>query len=164
MKFFRKFLYILLRLIIAAAAIFVSYIVVTKVVEPKFLRKNCLTESNKCYYIDVYKYKNSFVAQESTTGLWFWFNGLNLYVYGIAPGVCREAEYEPVFKITIDTSTGQPQFTSDEIECATKLTEVIDWYTNVQSIKSRRFYFYSENQFFTIYDIIRTMFDKKLMA
>lgn len=164
MKFFQKFLYIFIRIIIASFAIFLSYLLVSKVIEPKLLRKACLTDSGNCYYIDIYKYKNSFVAKESTTGLWFWFNGSNLYVYGIAPGTCREDSYEPVFKITIDTSTGQPQFLSEEIECVTKLQSVIDYYTKTQNVSMRRLYFHSDNQFFTIYDIINTMFEKKLMA
>lgn len=165
MKTFEKIIYIVIRILIASIALFLAYYLVSNLIKPKVLDELCLTNANNCFYLDIYKYENSFVAQESTTGLWMWYNGSSLYVYGIAPGDCKNPdEFEPVFKIQVDTSSGKPQYISDIIECASRLDTVISYYKTQFKVNKQRIYFKTENNFYTVYDIFNMMFEKKFIA
>jgi hypothetical protein len=159
-----KIIEIFLRIFFASLAIFGGYLIVNQIIQPD-LNKLCLTDTNGCFYLKMYKYKNSFIAQESTTGLWIWFNGLYLYVYGIAPGNCRQKQnYEPVFKMEIDTSKGFPQFFTDRIQCVTKREQVLDYYKTVYKVKEQIVYIRPDKASVTFQEILTELYNKKLIA
>lgn len=164
MSFFSKTTYIIIRLLILGLAVFLSYILVQKVINPKVFKKTCLTSTDKCLFMDIYKYKNSFLAQIYPSALWVWFNGGNIYIYGEAPGDCQDrVNYEPVFSITPDFSGDDPIYTFNPNECITKLDTVKDYYETQYKVKKERIYFKVEKPVNNVLDVVTILYKKKII-
>ena len=160
-----KIIEILLRILFAFLAIYTGYEIVTSFIEPEILKRNCLTEANGCFHLKMYKYKNSFIAQESTTKLWMWFNGLNFYLYGLAPGNCKQKQnFEPAFRIEVDTSKGYPRFLTDRIQCVTKREQVLNYYITNYKVKEEIIYLRPPKTVIDLQDILTEMYYKNLIA
>lgn len=159
-----KIIFLITRIIIVVIALVLAYLLVSKVIQPKFLDKNCITNTNNCFYLDIWKYKNSFVAEIYPTSLYIWFNGQNLYIYGIAPGVCQDKEnYEPVFSFTVDTSKGYPVYTANPNICVEKLTNILDYYKNNLNSDKKRIYLQAESPTNNVFDILNLLYNKKII-
>ena len=52
-----KIIEIFLRIFFASLAIFGGYLIVNQIIQPD-LNKLCLTDTNGCFYLKMYKYKN----------------------------------------------------------------------------------------------------------
>lgn len=160
-----KIIEIVLRILFASLAIYTGYYIVSTYINPEILHKQCLTDANGCFYLKMYKYKNSFIAQESTTKLWMWFNGLNFYLYGLASGNCKQKQnYEPAFRIEIDTSKGYPRFLTDRIQCVTKQDQVFNYYITNYKVKEEIVYLRPSKTVIDLQDILTEMYYKNLIA
>jgi hypothetical protein len=160
-----NFLYIILRVAILIMAIAVAYYLVTSVITPNILEPTCLINTDGCLYLDIYKYKNSFLAQFFPSALWIWFDGMNVYVYGYAPGTCQDSKnYEPVFSITPDFTQNPPQYTLNPNMCLTKLNQVKDYYENNLKVNKNRIFYHSEKVFMNVYDLITLLHKKKIIS
>lgn len=159
-----KIIFIISRVVIVALAIYLAYLLVVKVIQPKFLDKNCITNTNDCFYMDIWKYENSFVAEIYPTSLFIWFNGQNLYIYGIAPGVCQDKDnYEPVFSFAVDTSKGYPVFTSNPNLCIEKLDQILNYYQNNLKAEKKRIYLQADSPTNNVFDILNLLYNKKII-
>ena len=139
-----KIIEILLRILFAFLAIYAGYEIVTSFIEPEILKRNCLTEANGCFHLKMYKYKNSFIAQESTTKLWMWF--------------------KPAFRIEVDTSKGYPRFLTDRIQCVTKREQVLNYYITNYKVKEEIIYLRPPKTVIDLQDILTEMYYKNLIA
>lgn len=124
--------FFVVRLLVIVLALYVAYIVTKRVIEPYVLRPTCLTNTNSCAYITMYKYHNSFVGQAFPSGIWLWFNGKKLYVYGQAPGICEHSDYyDPVDVIEVSGTNLETVYSRKNYECITKITDVVTYYQAV---------------------------------
>ena len=129
MSVFPILAFIVVRVGVMALALAFGYLLVSRVVEPYALKPACLTDTNSCAYMILYKIDNSFFAQVFPSGLYLWLNGSRLYVYGQAPGTCIDTvNYEVVDRIDITGTNEDPIFTRQNAECVTRSTGIRAYY------------------------------------
>lgn len=151
-------------------ALYLAYLIVSKILEPTITDKACLTNTQKCSKIDIYQYENSFIAKEDISQIWFWYNGQNLYVYGQAAGSCKSdanISFVPVsvFQILLDKND-MINFTQFPNECIPNYDTMIYIYQNQYRSKKQTLFLYrnDQNELNTIFSIIKNMYDNKIFV
>ena len=135
---------------------------VNGIFKPEFLDKMCLTNTDSCLSLDIYYYKNTFVAQEKVSSVWFWFNGFKLYIYGQSAGVCQEKEYSSVDVYTLSMVDGAVTMTSFPDECILTLQSIIEYYKKTYSSELKTIYLKTDNGIKNITNVLQTMIDNKI--
>jgi hypothetical protein len=156
-----------IRIIIVALAFFIGYVIVKNIVEPKIFEPICLTSTDSCTVVDIYLYKNTFVAKERISQVWFWYNGEKLYIYGQASGTC-DTNYQPVniFTISLNKDNSQLNFYEYPNECASTLQTVIDYYQYTLGVSQQTVYLRNNKDngdINNIFNIINNMVDSKVI-
>lgn len=132
--------FVLVRIGIIALALLFGYLLASKIVEPYALKPVCLTDTNSCAYLVLYKLDNSFFAQVFPSGLYMWLNGSRLYVYGQAPGTCSDTKhYEVVDRIDITGTDEDTIYTRQNPECITRSSAIETYYIQ-QGVKPQTIY------------------------
>jgi hypothetical protein len=135
--------FILVRLGIVIVGLAIAYLFISRIVNPYILKPACLTETNSCAYMVIYKLKNSFFAQVFPSGIYLWLNGSRLYVYGQAPNGAQctnNSNYEVADRIDISGTNQSPIFTRQNYSCITKSSAIEAYYgkrTSPQTIYLR---------------------------
>lgn len=151
-------------------ALYLAYIIVSKILEPDIADKACLTNTQNCSRVYIYRYQNSFIAQENISQIWFWYNGQNLYVYGQAPGTCQSEaniNFVPVsvFQMLLDKNS-MINFTQFPNECIPNYDTIISNYESQYKSKKETLFLYRNdtNELNTIFSVIKNMYDNKIFV
>lgn len=123
--------FIITRLGIIIVGLSIAYFFISRVVNPYILKPTCLTDTNSCVYMTIYKWKNSFFAQVFPSGLYLWLNGSRLYVYGQAPNGAQctnNTNYEVADRIDISGTNQSPIFTRQNYSCITRSSAIEAYY------------------------------------
>jgi len=132
----------------------------------------CLTHSSNCMTVEVYRYKNTFLARDDVSQIWFWYNGTTLYVYGQANGTCQSTggkPFEPVnaFQMTVvKESNGNEQirFSALPNVCIDGINTILNYYKNELNLQMESFIIRRKNpsEVINIYTIIQSMYDNNI--
>lgn len=150
-------------------ALFLAYLIVTKILEKDVTDKSCLTNTQNCSQVDIYQYQNTFIAKENISQIWFWYNGQNLYVYGQAAGSCQKEEginFVPVSVFQMRLSNGMINFTQFPNECIPDYDTMISAYKNQYKSQKENLFLYRDdpNELNTIFSTIKNMYDNKIFV
>lgn len=150
-----SFLFRFLVLFLAALTAFALY---GYVVDPFILRPLCLTDTNGCIRLGYYSYKNSVLIHVRRTGIWVWFNGFRIFVFGQPVGrICENPDkYEAAYAINAETGV------KEGYECVQSLQSLIDFYTKNSSMEFVHTRVNDPNTF-NVYDVINLMSSKKII-
>ena len=156
------------RLLLIAIGLYIGYyIIISRFV--KKLDKLCLTDTSKCMTIEVYRYKNTFLARDDVSQIWFWYNGLNLYVYGQANGTCQSYNkqvFEPVnvFQMNLNEKENEIQFSALPNQCIDGYRTILNYYVNELKVNMEPIIINRKNptQVMNIYSIIQSMYDNNV--
>ena len=152
---------------IVALAIYIGYIFVKKFIVPKILDDMCLTNTNNCITMKIYFYKNTFLAQEQISQIWFWYDGNKLYIYGQSPEKCIDPDvYMPANIFQLSRKNDEIIFTPFPTSCVTKIETIQNYYENLNVIEEFIYLKkYDEGSYTTnIFDIIKSMIDNKIFS
>lgn len=147
----------------------IGYHIITKYLSP-VMDDLCLTNTQNCQTIRVYRDKNTFIAKDEVSQIWFWYNGTNLYVYGQTPGVCQSQnpseKIEPVnvMQMKADPVKNVIRFAVLPNQCINGVQSVIDYYQNVLGVKEETFILKRQNPSATtnIYNIVQSMYENDI--
>jgi len=160
-------IFIFTRTLFLILALTLAYLFVTKIIKPKVLYPNCLTDTNACAYLNIYKYKNSFLAQVFPSEIWIWFNGHQLYVYGQTPIFCtNKNDYEPANVIQITGTNLDIKYQMMKYECITKLRGVMDYYISSLNVEPSVVYLRSDKagNNMNVFDIFTQLVNSKIVS
>lgn len=163
------FVFYIFRFSAVIIALFLAYLIVSKILEPDIADKACLSNTEKCSKIDIYRYQNTFIAQENISQIWFWYNCQNLYVYGQAAGSCqsqKEITFVPVSVFQMSVSNNLINFTQFPNECIPDYDTIIGSYKNNHNVQKETLFLYRENpnELNTIFSTIKNMYDNKIFV
>lgn len=172
MSLFLIFIFTTVRILVLILAIILGYYFVNKIIEPHVLKPECLTDTNSCASMTIWKYKNSFVAQVFPSELYIFFNGARLYVYGQAPGTCTETsesnEYVPVDVITINGTDDNPIYSRQNYECINNVESVVNYYTRVLNVSPITIYIRgsldTKSANLNVFDLFQRLVDEKIIS
>jgi len=123
--------FVVTRLGIVFVGLIIAYFFISRIVNPYVLKPTCLTDTNSCAYMIIYKWKNSFFAQVFPSGLYIWLNGSRLYVYGQSPNGAQctnNTNYEVADRIDISGTNQSPIFTRQNYQCITRSGSIEAYY------------------------------------
>lgn len=156
------------RLLLIIVGLYIGYYIVSS----RFVTKMdnlCLTDASKCMTIEVYRHKNTFLARDDVSHIWFWYNGLNLYVYGQANGACQSyggQVYEPVnvFQMSLNEKDNEIQFAALPNQCIDGYRTILNYYKNELKVKMEPIIIKRTNptQVINIYTIVQSMYDRNI--
>lgn len=163
------FVFYIFRFSAVIIALFLAYLIVSKILEPDIADKACLTNTQNCSQIDIYRYQNNFIAQENISQIWFWYNGDKLYVYGQAAGSCESQNgvtFVPVSVFQMSLSNNLINFTQFPNECIPDYDTIISAYKNNYNTQKETLFLYREdiNELNTIFSTIKNMYDNKIFV
>lgn len=158
-------LFYALRLIAVILAIYIAYFIINNYFL-KITDELCLTNPQNCSKVDIYRSENTFIAQESVSQIWFWYNGLNLYVYGQAAGSCTDPTFSPVNVFQMSLKNGKINFSQFPDECIPNYQNIINLYINDKGAKKQTLLLYRDNptEINSIYNVIKNMLDNKIFV
>jgi hypothetical protein len=156
------------RLIFIVIGLYIGYYIISQ----RFLKKMdnlCLINTSNCMTIEVYRHKNTFLARDDVSQIWFWYNGFNLYVYGQANGTCQSyggQSYEAVnvFQMSLGQNENEIQFSALPNQCIDGYRTILNYYQNELKAKMEPFIIKRANptQVINIYSIVQSMYDSKI--
>jgi len=152
-----------IRFLAVFLALYFGWLLVKDLFISKIFDPICLTNTDKCSTIELYLYKNTFVAKEEISQIYFWYNGFYLYVYGQSAGTCSD-NYQPVNVFTLKKDKDKLNFTRFPNECVTSLDYVITYYKNL-GVEKQTYYLSQGDQagtFNNIFSVINNMVDNKI--
>lgn len=167
MNLMEYFNYTFVRLIIIIIALLLAYFFVTKFISSKIFEPLCLVNSNSCAQLTIYKYKNSFVGIVIKNGIYIWFDGKQLYVYGQAPGECTDqSDYEPVDVFQITGSNKNTTYTRGNYQCITKINNIINYYIAILKVSPKNIYLKIKKQTgnYNIFDIFESLIEQGIVS
>jgi len=161
-------IYFGIRFIVVLIGLYIGYYFVTTRFTP-VLDELCLTNTQNCTTVQVYRYKNTFVGRDNVSQIWFWYNGANLYVYGQAPGICQSTAtqtYSPVnvFQMNMDKTKNIIKFSALPNECIDSVDTIVNYYKNTLNVNMESFIMSRANPtaVTNIYNIIQGMYDANI--
>ncbi len=162
-------LYFSFRLLALIIGCYIGYTLSLKFVPT--LEDLCLARTEDCMNIQLYRYKNTFLAQDSVSTTWFWYNGENLFVYGQVPGICRSVgnqTYVPVntFKVGFDNKEKLVTFSALPNRCIDSHTAIISYYTSTLKVRLETFILkrMSPTSTSNVYQIIQALYNAKVFT
>lgn len=165
-RWVKVIVYFLLRLIVIGLGLFLAYLIVQKLIEPDVLDAMCITNAQSCINLKMWRWQNTFLAQEAVSQVWFWFNGSRLYLWGQASGTC-DTGYVPATMFPISRND------KDEVVFGDGATVCIDPADRVQAIyilekkspeEHVKLYRDDPNELNTIFTVVRAMYANKIFA
>lgn len=161
-------LFYTLRFCAIVIGVYIGYLLTKDVVKPKILDEYCLTDTNSCTTMEIYRYQNTFVAKEEISQVWFWYNGAKLYIFGQASGTCDQPdEFEPVNVFIMNKGDdGIVNFFAYPNECVIKIDKILSYYTNNLGVSKENLFMYRKdpNVPNNIFNIVKTMLDNKIFV
>jgi hypothetical protein len=158
--------YFLLRLIVIGLGLFLAYTLVQLLIKPDVLDEMCITNAQSCINLKMWRWQNTFLAQEAVSQVWFWYNGSRLYIWGQASGTC-DTGYVPatMFPIGKDDKD-QVTFGNGATVCIEPADRVqaiyiLEKQSPEEHVKLNRD---DPNELNTIFTIVRTMYANKIFA
>ncbi len=149
---------IALRLWVLVIAITSAILFTVSVLRPYFLEPLALVDTNSTVQIVYQQIKNSVLVNMLPTEYWFWFNGRNIYVFGIPTGILCDIEKDKhaaafVIDISQNNVTGY--------ECISKLEDLQKYYSHVpkQYIFTR-----PKKKNFNIYDAVSLLANRNIIT
>lgn len=169
MSVFLIFIFVVIRITIIALAVLLGYKFGKSIIEPQILRPECLTDTNNCASLAIHKYKNSFIAQVFPSGIFIWFNGTRLYVYGSAPGVCElKDQFEPADVIDITGTNDNAIYSRQNYQCISKAATIINYYETVLNVKPITIYIRGSSPTkaanLNVFDIFQRLVDEGIIS
>lgn len=171
---FNIVLFYIFRFVAVFLGLYVGYLIISKYLENSnnILEELCLTNPQNCSNIDIYRppQGSTFIAKESISQIWFWYNGVYLYVYGQAAGQCSpigDQAFSPVtvFQMNYD-SDNNIQFTQLPNECIPTYEYIINRYVTEMGAKKDTVLLYRKDpsEVNSIYNVIKNMIDNKIFV
>lgn len=163
-------LFYIIRIVCILFALLLGYVIIQKIIEPKITEKLCLTNPENCSEIEIYQYENTFIAKEKISQIWFWYNGLYLFVYGEAVGSCTRQsgiEYEPVTVFSmVDIGDGNLEFTQFPNQCIPTWSYILSNYQGQKKSKRQDILLYRKNpkEVNSIFNVIKNMLNNKIFV
>jgi len=157
-------IFFLLRTFAILIAFFVAYFFVFKAMKPTFLDNLCFTDTDKCNLLYMYRYKNTFLAQDSSSEVWFWYNGSKLFIYGQLNGKCDLTEYVPVVVLSVSKNvknTSELTYEYLPSECIYTVETIISMYKKDYSCQLEKIHVLNTSSDITnnIFNIIQTLYN-----
>lgn len=167
-EFMNIILFYIFRFSAVILALYLSYLTVNKILDPKVAERMCLSKTQNCSRLDIYRNKNTFIAQEDISKIWFWYNGEKLFVYGQAGGQCQNKgsiNFVPVSVFQLASRNDNIDFTQFPNECIPDYDTIIKSYIGMGSNKETIF-LYRENpkELNTIFNVVKNMVDNKIFV
>jgi len=170
-ELYRTLLFFSARTIAILLGLFIGYYIITTRGMEK-LDNMCLTNTSNCMTVEVYRYKNTFLARDDVSQIWFWYNGINLYVYGQANGVCQSPNGQPIDPVNVfqmsmvkdDKGNKVIHFSALPNECIDSVTTIINYYKNELNLPLEPFIIKRKNpsEVINVYTIIQAMYDNNI--
>lgn len=163
-------MFYIIRIICVFFALIIGYIIIQKVIEPNILEQLCISNPGNCTEIEVYRYNNTFIAREKISQIWFWYNGLYLFVYGQTVGTCiKESgiEFEPVTVFTMtEKEDGDIEFTQFQNQCIPTWSYIRSNYTGQKNANRENILLYRKDptEINSIFNIIKNMLNNKIFV
>ena len=160
-------LFFIFRLIAVVLGLYIGYLIVQKIFEPKVLDEMCLTKTENCSQMEAYRWQNTIIAKEEVSQIWFWYNGDKLYVYGQASGTCPDQNGVPYVPVTVFSmardESGQVNFSQLPNECIPNVENIINIYRDEKKVEKTNLFLYRSdpNQVNSIFSIVKNMLDNK---
>lgn len=163
-------IYFVIRLVVILLGLYLAYKIVMWYIEPNILQTMCITDTNNCSSIEIYRWKNTFIAKETVSQVWFWYNGSSLYVWGQTTGTC-DTGYVPasMFTLSLDSNknfTIPSSFSSPTNVCIDSPDRIVEIYKIEKKSEKEMFYLYRDNpnKLNTIFTIVKSMYDNKIFS
>jgi hypothetical protein len=166
-EFMNVILFYIFRFSAVILALYLAYIVVYKVLGPNVAEKMCLSKTKNCSQLNIYRNQNTFIAQESISQIWMWYNGQKLFVYGQAGGNCESQGGMSFVPVTVfQLSSGDEiNFTQFPNECIPNYDNIIKSYV-IEGSKEETIFLYRKdpNELNTIFNVVKNMVDNKIFV
>lgn len=152
--------HIYIRFGIIIIAILTGFCMYSYILRPLMLEPMCLINTNSCLRLGYYKYNNSALMNMGNNGIWLWFNGSDIYIYGQNVGqLCEDpSKYQTAYKI--EGSTGIKK----GYECVMTLENVLSFYKKknvpLQYVVKKIDNFNT----FNVYDVMNIMQNEKIIV
>jgi hypothetical protein len=158
-------IFFLIRTCIILFAFCVGYLFVFKAMQPYVLDKLCFTNTDKCNSLQIYRYKNTFLARDTLSQIYFWYNGNKLFIYGQIDGKCEVDDYVPVTVFSLSNVKDIINFTILPNECIYKVDKIIDMYKTEYSAIYETIYVKNTSSDITnnIFNVIQTLYNNKII-
>jgi hypothetical protein len=163
-------MFYIIRLISVFFGLFLGYIIIEKFIEPNILEQLCISKPGNCTEIEIYRYNNTFIAREKISQIWFWYNGIYLFVYGQTVGSCvKEAgiEFEPVSVFTMtEKDDGDIEFTQFPNQCIPVWAYIRSNYIGQQNAQRENILLYRKDptEINSIFNVIKNMLNNKIFV
>lgn len=167
-KIFNIILFYIVRLSLVSLAIYISYLIVINQFKPKITQELCLTDSQNCSQIEIYRLGSSFIAKEQISEIWFWYNGIYLFVYGQAGGTCEtqnNVSFSPVSTFKLSLNNGDINFQQYANQCIPTYFDIINNYvTNGSKKETILLYRKDPTEINSIFNVIKNMYNNKIFS
>lgn len=122
------------------------------------LKRLCILDTNKCLWVEYQQYQNSVLAHTQPYGIWIWYDGQNVLVYGLPTGrQCEDAGFESAYVIDITTNKLVGW------SCARSMDEVQRFY-NEKKCPIQYFFKRELPSNFDVYDFINLLSDERIIS
>jgi hypothetical protein len=151
------------RLWIIFIAVFTSMVLYQFVLKPYVYIPLCLLKTEECIKLKYQQYYNSILVNAEPSGYWVWFNGEDVFVYGINSGkTCIDNGYESAYVIDAISNKVKGYM------CVKTLEYIQNLYNNVWKSPVQYDFIKKENGntnsgSFTVYGIINHLSDKGII-
>lgn len=163
-------IYFVIRLVVILLGLYLAYKFVMMFIKPNILEKMCLTDTNNCSSLEIYRWENTFIAKELISQIWFWYNGSNLYVWGQTSGSCDQG-YIPaaMYSLSLDNNKNfnvSSSFSTPTNVCIDSPEKIVEIYKIEKKSNKEMIYLYRDdpNKLNTMFTIIKSMYDNKIFS
>lgn len=145
-------MFLITRLWVILIALLLGFILFIYIFKPT-LKNLCLLDSQNCIQIEYKQYLNSVLIHLLKQGIWLWYDGRDILVYGLPAGrQCTDKGYESAYVIQKDKVIGWT--------CAKSLDIIKEFYEN----ETTQYIFISNpSPKFNVYDVINYLSDKRII-
>lgn len=144
-------------IVIVTVAFLTSFFVFYNFIIPTILQPGCFVDSNACVRLSYYSYDNSVLVQIRDSGLWIWYNGDKVFVFGQPVGqLCENPDkYESAYVVNIHSGK------KEGYKCVMNLDSVKDYYISKGVKKMNLIKYVGKNRDeFDIYALINYLAQK----
>lgn len=167
-QIFNILLFYLFRFSAVILAIYLAYFIVSTQLKPKITEELCLTDSQNCSEIELYRIGSTFIAKEQISEIWFWYNGIYLFVYGQAGGVCETQNnmtFSPVSVFKLSLNNDEIDFQQYANQCIPSYVDIINNYVTNGSKKEKVLLYRKDpTEINSIFNVIKNMYNNKIFS
>lgn len=144
-----------IRIWVVFIAVVLGFVLYVFAVQP-LLTRMCILDTQRALNISYQQYQNSVLVHTLPLGLWVWFDGRDVFVYGLPTGrLCENEEFEPAYMI--DASKNEVLGWT----CARNIKEVVKFY---EGIPKQYLFKYKPSVHFNVYDLINLLADERIIT